>query len=93
MMADEAQACASLRGAGYTVVASCLDAGATPLDRFRRVARLCLVLGNEATGIAEPWRSCCDAVLSIPMRQGIDSLNVAAAAAILMYALGTPSPA
>jgi len=92
-MTGEAEACARLAEAGYTVVASSLGPGATPLARFRRGARLCLVFGNEAAGVGEPWRSCCEVLLTIPMREGTDSLNVASAAAIFLYALQAPAPA
>jgi tRNA G18 (ribose-2'-O)-methylase SpoU len=45
-----------------------------------------LVLGEEAEGLPEPWRSGCDRLVRIPIRG--DSLNVAVAAGILLYALG-----
>lgn len=44
-----------------------------------------MVLGNEGEGIAPEIMALCDAQVSIPQRGRIDSLNVAAAAAILFY--------
>jgi tRNA G18 (ribose-2'-O)-methylase SpoU len=90
-LADEREACARLKQASYTVAVSSLDPAAIPLERFRRGARLCVVFGNEANGVAEPWRSGCDILVTVPMRPGTDSLNVAVAAAIIMYALRVPT--
>ncbi len=50
-------------------------------------ARFALVVGNEALGISDAMRSRADRVLSVPMQGGIESLNVAVAAAIGMYQL------
>ncbi len=41
------------------------------------------LLGNEANGVSSFWRDCADASVSIPCR--MESLNVAAAAAVLLY--------
>ncbi|MBQ1502097.1 MAG: RNA methyltransferase [Firmicutes bacterium] len=43
------------------------------------------VLGSEAAGVSAFWRRQADAAVSLPMRQGAESLNVAAAAAVLFY--------
>jgi TrmH family RNA methyltransferase len=48
-----------------------------------------LVLGSEQKGLAPPQLQACDTVVSIPMRGRTSSLNVAAAAAVLLYALRT----
>jgi tRNA G18 (ribose-2'-O)-methylase SpoU len=84
---DEDRACAGLREGGYTVAIASLAPEALPLQSFRRGRKLCLVLGNEAAGVGEPWISCCDVRLSIPMSAGTDSLNVAVAAGIFLHAL------
>jgi RNA methyltransferase, TrmH family len=44
-----------------------------------------LILGREATGVSETWESNADEFVHIPMSDGVESLNVAAAAAILLY--------
>ncbi|HEX2032825.1 MAG TPA: RNA methyltransferase [Chloroflexota bacterium] len=44
-----------------------------------------LVMGNETIGLSEGYRSVCDVLVRIPMYRGADSLNVASAAAIMLY--------
>jgi 23S rRNA (guanosine2251-2'-O)-methyltransferase len=50
------------------------------------------VLGNEATGIREKTLEACDVPLSIPMHPGCESLNVAASAAVALYAWSVRHP-
>lgn len=49
--------------------------------------RVALVIGTEGTGMTDNALKFCDRRLRIPMSGGIDSLNVAAAAAVACYAL------
>ncbi len=49
--------------------------------------RLAVLLGTEGHGLTADWVAAADAVVEIPMRAGVDSLNVAAASAIAGYAL------
>ena len=51
-------------------------------------ARVAVLLGTEGAGLSRRWIEQADVVARIPMRAGIDSLNVAAASAIAGYALG-----
>jgi 23S rRNA (guanosine2251-2'-O)-methyltransferase len=44
-----------------------------------------LVLGAEGKGLRPRVRDACDDLVSLPVRGRIDSLNVSAAAAVLMY--------
>ncbi len=46
---------------------------------------ICLVLGAEGAGLSRLVRERCDVVVAIPMRGRIESLNVAAAAALATY--------
>ena len=48
-------------------------------------ARIALVLGAEGPGLTDATMAAADACVTIPMAPGIDSLNVAAAAAIACY--------
>ena len=54
------------------------DRGATDLGQA-------LIVGREATGIPASAEGEADEFVHIPMAQGVESLNVAAAAAILLY--------
>jgi 23S rRNA (guanosine2251-2'-O)-methyltransferase len=79
------EGCVVLRGAGFAVFG--LDAGGASLldaDLPRRVA---LVLGNETDGISAGVRAECDGMLAIPMQGGVESLNVASAAAVAAFEL------
>jgi len=75
---------------GFSVLALTPDPEATPLhDLPARVgARFALVLGAEGGGMSERALSLADHRVRIPMSGGVDSLNVAAAAAVAFYALG-----
>src|ERR687888_277842 len=60
-------------------------AATTPLDELELTAPTALVVGNEAKGLSWAWREACDVLVRIPIHGGADSLNAAAAAAILLY--------
>ncbi len=68
-------------------IASTLSKDSCSLRDFRPDRPSVLFLGNEANGLPEDLVRQCQTRLSIPMRTGIDSLNVSHAAAIFLYAL------
>ncbi|HTX71523.1 MAG TPA: RNA methyltransferase [Rectinemataceae bacterium] len=72
---------------GFQRAACVLGGGAADLRDFERPPRLLLVFGDEAYGLAPIWREACQHRLTLPMESGMDSLNVAVAAAIFLYAL------
>lgn len=74
-----------LRQYGFSLAATVIDADAQPLAAFQPPARLALVLGSEGHGLSVEVLALCDQRLTIPMRLGIDSLNVAVAAAVFLY--------
>ncbi len=80
-----------LRAAGFRVLALTPDSGATPLDAVRIGAdeRVALVLGAEGPGLSEAAMAASDERVRIPMAAGVDSLNVAAAAAVACWVLGS----
>ena len=81
-----------LRAAGFTTVALTPDPAATALDDVDLTApkRLALLLGSERAGLSEGTMAAADLRVRIPMRSGVDSLNVAAAAAIALHAMTAP---
>ena len=48
---------------------------------------VCIALGGEANGLSPEVRAAAEKIVSVPMEAGSESLNVAVAAGILMYAL------
>lgn len=73
-----------LHGLGFTVAALALSENATSLydPRLKGHAKLALVLGTEGEGLFASTIAACDETVIIPMHNGVDSLNVAAASAI-----------
>jgi tRNA G18 (ribose-2'-O)-methylase SpoU len=77
-----------LAARGFTTVAMTLADDARPLDEaVAGLDRVALVLGGEGHGLSKRWEATADRRAIIPMREGIDSLNVAAATAVACYAL------
>jgi len=70
----------------YDVIGTALGKGAAP-PAWTGPRPVALVLGNEKTGLDAATIAACDAVVTIPGSGRVQSLNVAAAAAILMYLL------
>ena len=64
-----------------------LDPTAEPLDRVQPGGRLAVLLGSEGHGLDPEWVDRCDLRLTIPMRAGAESLNVAVAAGIVLHRL------
>ena len=50
---------------------------------------VCLVIGNEANGVSDFLKQKANLTVKIPMQNGVESLNAAVSAGILMYALKT----
>jgi len=67
------------------VIAAALTASAQDARDWRPASRCALVMGPEDTGLDGVQLACCDRAVAIPMASGMDSLNVAAAGAILMF--------
>jgi tRNA G18 (ribose-2'-O)-methylase SpoU len=77
---------------GFQLAATVVDPDAEPLDAVRRPDRLALFLGSEGEGLGPEWVARCDRRITIPMRPGAESLNVAVAAGIVLYHLTTRRP-
>jgi RNA methyltransferase, TrmH family len=70
----------------YRIVGSTLGRG-EPVARRQGANPPALVFGNEETGLSPATLALCDEIVTIPGSGRVQSLNVAAAAAILIYAL------
>ena len=81
---------AELHRLGFTTVAMALREDSLRLDdrRLLEAEKLAVVLGTEGDGLAGHTIARCDHTVMIPMTHGVDSLNVAAAAAVAFYQLG-----
>jgi tRNA G18 (ribose-2'-O)-methylase SpoU len=78
-----------LKEAGFTVIGLALRENCWTLDdpRLPGIPRMAVCLGTEDTGLTEATLDACDHIVKIPMAGGIDSLNVAAAAAVAFWQL------
>jgi len=76
----------ALSAAGFTTVALTLAPDSMPIESaVDGLDRVALVLGSEGHGLSARWEQAADRRAVIPMREGIDSLNVAAATAVACY--------
>ena len=83
---DWFEALPQIAGHGFSIVALTLDEAALPIaEAVAGLHKVALVLGSEGHGLSPHWERAADRSAVIPMRPGIDSLNVAAAAAIACY--------
>lgn len=78
-----------LRNLGVTTAALALCKNAISLDNevLKKEAKLAVVFGTEGAGLPRSVIEKCDFTVTIPMSYGIDSLNVAAAAAVTFWEL------
>ncbi len=81
----------ALKAAGFTLIAltPAVDAQDIRTLGVSLYPRLAVVIGNEGDGSSPRWIDAADVRLRIPMSLGIDSLNVAAAAAVAFFALAS----
>ena len=86
---DWASTKAILAASGFHIAALALADDAVDLREFAATApdRVALVLGAEGEGLTPEALAAADTIVTIPMAHGIDSLNVAATAAVAMYSL------
>ncbi|HEX7833890.1 MAG TPA: RNA methyltransferase, partial [Pseudolysinimonas sp.] len=88
-LADWPGGAAQLHDAGFQIAALALDDGAIDLAEFARhpPERVALLLGTEGDGLSRAALAAADTVVTIPMSRGVDSLNVAAASAVALWAI------
>ena len=86
--ATTADAIKSLRAQGYRIIATTPHhKSCTPETFDVKKGKFALVFGTEKTGVSEEIMAEADEFLQIPMCGMVDSLNVSASAAILIYML------
>ena len=80
---------ASLHDYGFRTAAMALTDDSVSLDdpRLAEELRLAIIMGTEGDGLPQKTISGADYVVRIPMAHGVDSLNVAAAAAVAFWQL------
>ncbi|MDH5372746.1 MAG: RNA methyltransferase [Acidimicrobiia bacterium] len=78
-----------IRRHGFRIAALTPDTDAIPIDRYAIAPdeKVALVLGAEGPGLTEATLAMVDDRVSIPMQNGVDSLNVGAAAAVAFFAI------
>jgi tRNA G18 (ribose-2'-O)-methylase SpoU len=88
-LAEWPDAASQLHDAGFTIASLALDEGAVTLDAFAAnpPERVALLLGTEGDGLSAAAIEGSDVVVTIPMSHNVDSLNVAAASAVALWAL------
>jgi tRNA G18 (ribose-2'-O)-methylase SpoU len=79
-----------LNSLGFATVAMALENDTLSIkdERLKAEKKLAVVLGTEGEGIKRATIAECDYTVCIPMHNGVDSLNVAAAAAVAFFQLG-----
>lgn len=78
-----------LKDLGFKTVAMALTDRTIDLDAevLKSEEKLAIILGTEGTGLTKETIESCDYTVKIPMKHGVDSLNVAVAGAIAFYEL------
>lgn len=81
-----------LRDNGFSTVAMALTDRSVAVDapELKAIEKMAVVLGTEGDGLSDNVLHQADYVARIPMQRGVDSLNVAAAAAVAFWELGKP---
>lgn len=80
-----------LHAEGFSTAAMALTDNSVPIDyeELKAVPQLAIIMGTEGDGLAHDVIRAADYVVRIPMAHGVDSLNVAAAAAVAFWELRT----
>jgi tRNA G18 (ribose-2'-O)-methylase SpoU len=78
-----------LKELGFELAALALSPDAVELQDFASSApkKVALLLGTEGDGLSTAALTAADTIVTIPMMHGVDSLNVASASAVALYAL------
>jgi tRNA G18 (ribose-2'-O)-methylase SpoU len=71
----------------FDLIAAVLDDSAESLRGFVRKPHTVILFGNEAQGLDREYIEACNRRVTIPMKSGVDSLNVTIAAAVFLFQL------
>ena len=88
-VADLAAAVGALRAQGWSVYAAHRGPASVPIAAIEAQEPWAVVLGNEDRGVSGEVVAACNAAFTIPVADGVDSLNVAVAAGVAFYALAS----
>ena len=85
----EGEVTPTLNALGFRTAAMALSDDSITLDApvLKREPRLALIMGTEGDGLSREAITAADYVVRIPMQHNVDSLNVAAAAAVAFWEL------
>jgi len=83
------QSLQTVRDAGFSLLAMTPDATAVPIQQLspKQRSKAALLMGAEGPGLSTQALNASDVRVRIPMRRGVDSLNVAAATAVACWEL------
>jgi 23S rRNA (guanosine2251-2'-O)-methyltransferase len=90
-VANIGRALERLKDAGFSVVGLDERAEGTVYDRPCPAGRVAVAVGSEGEGLSRLTREACDALVRLPMRGRVASLNAAASLAAVLYAYVLPS--
>lgn len=71
----------------YKIIATSLGFHAQPITNYQRSAHIAILVGNEGVGLDKAMLQMADDELTIPICAEADSINVAAATAVVLFAL------
>ena len=76
-----------LKKMGFTTAAMALHSNTVDIDNeeLKKADKLAIILGTEGEGLKDSTIDACDYTVKIPMAEGVDSLNVAAASAVAFW--------
>jgi len=79
-----------IKALDFKTAAMALCDNTLPIDtpELNKIDKLSIILGTEGEGLKKETIEACDYTIKIPMANGVDSLNVAAASAVAFWQLG-----
>ena len=88
-IADPMDSIAALRSKcpDIEIIATTGHRGAKPLEQLPIRSHRAVVIGNEGLGVSEAIKNAADHLCTVPLADGVDSLNAAAASALSLYLL------